>query len=237
MRVCARCHQEKALSDFWRQSSRRDGYQAACIECMSKSHKRWRANLDCRRKADMHSRNAESVKRCRQRDPLGLMYRSIKARAKKAGLECTIKKEDIVIPTHCPVLGIPLAFGVRRGKGLAERDQRPSVDRIDNSRGYTPDNIVIVSYRANRIKSDATLREIESIARFYRGLDEDRIRNSDERGHTHKALVGELSKNGLPDVFREQKKETRPVLERHEDKRGDLSVLSPLLVEFRGVIR
>ena len=70
--------------------------------------------------------------------------------------------DDIVMPTHCPVLGIPLGFS-------NSRDHVPSIDRIVNTKGYTKDNIVIVSLRANRFKSDATLEELKRLVAFYEG--------------------------------------------------------------------
>jgi len=76
--------------------------------------------------------------------------------AKKRGIECTLTIEDIVIPTHCPVLGVPITYG--------KRPYSPSVDRIDNTKGYHKDNVAIISYRANVIKSDGTPEEHRAIA-------------------------------------------------------------------------
>ncbi len=61
-----------------------------------------------------------------------------------------------------PVLNIPLTFN----NGTA-KDNSYSVDRIDSTKGYSFDNIIIVSNRANRLKSDATLLEIKQLAEFY----------------------------------------------------------------------
>jgi hypothetical protein len=85
-----------------------------------------------------------------------------KINARKRDLEFTISKEDIVIPATCPVLGIEL----RRATG--RRDQHsPTLDRIDNTRGYVRGNIVVVSWRANKLKSDATILELQQLAQFY----------------------------------------------------------------------
>ena len=46
----------------------------------------------------------------------------------------------------------------------------PSIDRIDPKKGYVKDNIIVVSMRANRIKSDATVDEIWKVADFYEKL-------------------------------------------------------------------
>lgn len=100
-------------------------------------------------------------------EPRKKMLYAARNRAKKAGLECTLKVEDIVIPEFCPVLGIPLfasAGGGKRPPTLLENS--PSLDRIDNNKGYTPDNVRVISMRANDLKSDATLEELEAVVAY-----------------------------------------------------------------------
>lgn len=46
----------------------------------------------------------------------------------------------------------------------------PQLDRIDNTKGYTKDNVVVVSKRANTIKNDATVQELCKVAEFYKNL-------------------------------------------------------------------
>lgn len=92
------------------------------------------------------------------------MFNQAKTRAKKNGLDFTIELSDLLpLPSKCPVLGIP----VRKGK-FAQDDNAYSIDRIDNSKGYTPDNIAVISRRANVLKRDATLEELQSLARWAR---------------------------------------------------------------------
>lgn len=105
-------------------------------------------------------------KKHRMVDPARYLHQSAKDRAKLKGIQFHLVKEDIIIPERCPVLGIPL----HRDGGVKNKDCAPSLDRINNTRGYTPDNIIVVSYRANRLKSDATVGELEAVASFYRGL-------------------------------------------------------------------
>ena len=95
------------------------------------------------------------------------MWWRAKKRAEKSGIEFNILKEDIVIPNVCPVLNIPL-FYTKTG-GLPSNNS-PSLDRIDNSKGYTKDNIIVVSRRANVLKNDATIEELEKIVNFYKQL-------------------------------------------------------------------
>lgn len=86
-------------------------------------------------------------------------------RSKRAGCECLLSKDDILIPDVCPVLGLPLE--VIGGKFS---DNSPTLDRIDNNKGYTKGNVLVVSWRANRLKADATLQELRMIAAFYGAL-------------------------------------------------------------------
>jgi hypothetical protein len=90
----------------------------------------------------------------------------LRGRAKKHNIPFDLTVDDISIPDHCPVLGIPIKFG----QDVHDRDNSPSVDRIIPSLGYVKGNIIVVSFRANRIKNDATVQELETIANFYTQL-------------------------------------------------------------------
>lgn len=84
-----------------------------------------------------------------------------KSRAKLKNIEHSITKEWILdnLPKVCPVLGIELSFE-------DTRDNSPSLDRFDNNKGYTTDNVRIISFRANVLKNNATLEELEAIVRY-----------------------------------------------------------------------
>lgn len=64
------------------------------------------------------------------------MIYSAKHRALKKGLEFNLVPEDIVIPNVCPLIGIPIV----KGEGKIHSGS-PSLDRIDNTKGYTKDNV------------------------------------------------------------------------------------------------
>jgi hypothetical protein len=81
--------------------------------------------------------------------------------AKKRRFEFTISLQDIVIPLTCPVYGIKLdRFAGPRA------DSKPSLDRVDNSRGYTPDNIRVISWAANRDKGRLTIDNMLKLAEY-----------------------------------------------------------------------
>lgn len=88
-------------------------------------------------------------------------------RARRAGLEATITVTDIFWPTHCPVLGIELHYPARNGESDdPKRPDRASLDRWDNTKGYVPGNVFVISCRANILKSNATHEELKRIAAY-----------------------------------------------------------------------
>jgi hypothetical protein len=88
------------------------------------------------------------------------LFENLRTKSRTHNIPFTITVEDIVIPQTCPVFGTTL---VRDGE---DRDAWPSVDRFVPSLGYVPGNIMVISYRANRIKNDATLAELKDIVKW-----------------------------------------------------------------------
>jgi hypothetical protein len=120
------------------------------------------------RRSACKSCSAEKAKKERERRannwkyaPSVAMLNNSKQRAKNSNLEHNLLLEDIVIPDYCPVLGIKLETGDRKNHYNA-----PSIDRVDNSKGYTKDNIIIMSTKANMLKKDATLDELIMIGKW-----------------------------------------------------------------------
>ena len=97
-------------------------------------------------------------------------------RARKKNLPFTITRDDIKIPTHCPILGIELKQGFDSG-----RANSPSIDQIIVDGGYTPKNIQIISYLANQMKSNGTLEQCVALGNWARKqLDTGRLTELDK---------------------------------------------------------
>jgi len=89
-----------------------------------------------------------------------------KRQANKSSKHCwDLKLEDIVWNTHCPILGIELDYFAD-----SRAENSPSFDRIDSSLGYIKGNVIIISWRANRIKNDGTVEEHQKIVDFLKKL-------------------------------------------------------------------
>jgi hypothetical protein len=78
-------------------------------------------------------------------------------RAKKKGIEFNLELSDVVIPKLCPVLKIPLSAGSSSG---GPRGCSPSLDRIDNTKGYIKGNVQVMSHKANTMKHCADNNEL-----------------------------------------------------------------------------
>lgn len=119
-------------------------------ESRRRASKKWRSlNPELNR-----TRNKSYVK------PLKELIRKAKRRAIERNLEFDICEGDLTIPSHCPVLGIPL----KKSEGFSS-DGSPSLDRIYPNKGYTKDNVRIISWKANRMKSDMDIEICRLILR------------------------------------------------------------------------
>lgn len=98
------------------------------------------------------------------------IYNRLKSSAKKRNIPFTLTQSDILhldLPLTCPIMGIPLKYN--RGK---LQDNSFSIDRIDSSKGYSMDNIIVISWLANRLKSNGTPEQLKLISDFYNNLNE-----------------------------------------------------------------
>lgn len=76
-----------------------------------------------------------------------------RSRATSRNIEFNLSIVDIEVPEICPVLGTLL-------------NDDFSIDRLNPDKGYVKENINIISLRANIVKGDATLEELESVVRW-----------------------------------------------------------------------
>ena len=104
----------------------------------------------------------EYHKRYHRKYPIRYILRSAKNRAKKYNLAFDLVEGDLVMPEFCPILGIKLEVS-KDGRG---NPQAASLDRVDNTKGYTKDNVQIISFLANQMKSTANKDELIKFANW-----------------------------------------------------------------------
>lgn len=164
------------LSAFPKDKSTRDGHHSQCKACARKRKQNWLQRVydgdptvqslnDLRKD---HNERGKNYKRKR-----GFTYTlltSCRRRANKKGLDFDLTENDIIIPKVCPILNIPLLQEWKPDRHHIKEAGYPSVDRIDSSKGYTKDNIQIISWRANSLKNNATLQEMVLLGEFAKKL-------------------------------------------------------------------
>ena len=105
-------------------------------------------------------------------NPIPQLISGYKRRAREKGVPFNLTPQDFKTKLDkavlkCPVLGLKMQISKL---GSKNNDLSPSIDPINPRKGYTKDNIIVVSMRANRIKTDARFTEIRKVADFYEKL-------------------------------------------------------------------
>jgi len=183
-KICRQCKIEKTIDEYHRFAKSHDGHKHFCKICILSYAKiygqKHRVSIGEKSKTRralnrerclvlgraLYRKHIEKVRNYYDSNKIRFMWSGAKKRATARNLEFTINQTDIVLLEKCPVLGIDILYNIRS----APTHNSPTVDRVDNSKGYTPDNIRIISYRANSLKNDANKEEIEKIVSFYQNM-------------------------------------------------------------------
>lgn len=143
-----------------------DEFERRC--CNSKKYRlQFKTELsnDPIKRENLNSYARKNMRRKRANDPVPLMLDHIRFKCRKLKIAFNLEKKDLVVPQMCPVLGILLVPGSNK-----THDGSPTVDRIDPTKGYVKGNVIVVSHKANRIKSNASPDTVLRVANFYANL-------------------------------------------------------------------
>lgn len=144
---CSRCGITKPLSRYYKAPGHRLGYKRICADC---------------KKAWMKKRDSNPRGWARR------ISRRIKYRSKEKGWNCGVT-EGLLLERlekcdyRCEVTGVGFDFIT----GVGRKPNTPSVDRIDNTKPYTADNIQLVCWAYNDLKREvpeSVLNTDEAIA-------------------------------------------------------------------------
>ena len=142
MKICTKCKQTKALSEYGKHSKQHDGLRAVCKLC----------------------RKLEAQLSYKTKDKQLHLLNAIKNRAKAQNIPFNLEYDDLTPPKFCPVFNVEI--GRIEPHSKASKRFSISVDRIIPEKGYVKDNIQIISQLANVMKHDATINELKMFARW-----------------------------------------------------------------------
>lgn len=180
MKTCANCQQTKLFTDFSKSKNRKDGHNPYCKACclqyrfenkevLAQKKKEWYNNNLEKARLQMRERYKHNPEKYKKANALYYavpenrakkLLIKIKERALKDGIPFNLELDDIIIPTHCPYLGMELTHHL--GKGYL--DSNSSIDKIIPELGYTKGNIQVISRLANQMKNSATKEQLITFA-------------------------------------------------------------------------
>lgn len=137
-KICSKCETRYSTDNFYRHASTQDGFHSWCIQCCQEGNKK-----SLRKKySTFEGRITTFLRTCNDS-------------ARKRKQECTLTRSDLLDlwerqNGRCFYSDIELST-------LPALDTSVSVERLDSSIGYTPNNTVLVCNVINRMKSDIDL--------------------------------------------------------------------------------
>ena len=148
--TCTRCFLVKELnSGFYKKSTGRMGFTSYCRDCIKQTTKINRQN--------------------RHKDrPFLEKHYNLKSSANHQGVRYNLTPEYLeeIWTGFCSIFGCPVQIRGDRRDSITHAE----IDKINPSLGYVKGNVQWVCHRANRIKDNATIDELEMVLSSMRGV-------------------------------------------------------------------
>lgn len=90
------------------------------------------------------------------------LFNCTKNRAKRENIPFDLEYSDIIWPTHCPVFNCVLQYDTLD----KAQNNSASFDKIIPELGYVKGNVKIICHRANWLKQDSNIEQLENIIRY-----------------------------------------------------------------------
>jgi hypothetical protein len=160
-KCCAKCNEQKPVSEFHADKSRKSGVRATCRDCVSK-------------------RDRERI------HTVDRQYSESMSSAKRRGIGWHIDKPYIKglwdIASNCPCCGRP--FESHNSSKYVRNPAKKSIDRRDSAFDYLRGNVQIICHQCNQAKNEFSQEDFErhsvDVAATLLPHMADRIRNAYE---------------------------------------------------------
>jgi len=166
LKRCKKCEEIRPISEYWVGNIYKDNLQPYCKLCYydykedecefktfflrkSRSKGKWDFKI---KPTDIPNVEIEETRVVDKKRRTHISWRAIK------------------YPKVCPILNDELKWGKKgtngNNKGGTADPFSPSLDRIDSKLGYIPGNVMIISTRANSMKSNATPEQLVKFSKY-----------------------------------------------------------------------
>ena len=150
MKECIKCSDVKPLSEFNKTGLKSDGSQRYRAQCKVCYNSNWKYRL-------MSTLTSRAAKNQKLPDGRNKKVHKVSNKINGSFLE-EMKQEQ---KGMCYWLNIPIDFT------LKDKLRKPSLDRLDNSKGYEIGNVVLTTVFANTGRRDATIKEMKGFVNNY----------------------------------------------------------------------
>ena len=151
---CKRCKVDKALNE----TGRCQGCDDYIRDYYQKNRNREIARAQKSLKKKSRKEQNKYKKKLNRQNPLSVILQHAKQRAKLKNVPFDITADDIEVPEFCPILGLQLVVNEGHAK-----DNSMTIDRIVPELGYVKGNVAIISFKANTIKNNASIEDLEKV--------------------------------------------------------------------------
>jgi DNA-directed RNA polymerase subunit RPC12/RpoP len=157
-KTCSKCNESYGETFFSKDKYKKDGLRSACKTCSSKEFYKFKQSEGYTKRLTKCNEARAELKRS---DPKQLWAKTVmgnaRQRAKVLGVEFSLTQEWLVANAVdiCPLLNVKLVYGADKSEANCA-----SIDRMNSALGYTPANCKVISFKANRIKTNATVEEL-----------------------------------------------------------------------------
>jgi len=174
-KVCIRCKKLQDITEYHKGYGKH-GRINKCRTCYKELYegdaekrekrnkqKHWKRDYLRKHDPEYRKKDREYTVKNYRKHIVRYLVKSARRRAKEKGIIFDITTDHISLPELCPLLGIPMKMN--------ENKRQPnsySIDKIDNTKGYTPGNVWVISSKANLLKGDATIEELEMLVKNLR---------------------------------------------------------------------
>lgn len=138
---------------------------AKCVVCSAVDALAWQKRMYDERPADFRQMCRDK----KLKNPVAYMLTGVRSRAAKRGIQFSITAADIQVPAECPCCTRPLQMRSGPAK-QGPLPGSPSIDRIEGALGYVPGNVIVICWRCNELKRNATADELRTVLNWMESI-------------------------------------------------------------------